>query len=186
MIERENPLVFDIKGLISGSEAIIEVTDIVIDDTTWIGEKGQFGKLKLSLSIENTNNGILVTLIDLLAKVTQECSSCLTEFKRSISLDKVTALYELKDDESQVVPEEYKKGLSLSKQTLDTRLLIRDNMLLALTSNSKCKLDCLGLCQSCGANNNVEDCKCPADHQDSSKPLSELSKLWNEEINKTK
>jgi uncharacterized protein len=43
---------------------------------------------------------------------------------------------------------------------------VREQILLNLPEQVFCKEDCKGLCQKCGANRNLIDCKCDSDETD--------------------
>ncbi len=65
--------------------------------------------------------------------------------------------------------------LEYYRERIDLRNAISDGFRLALPIAPLCVKDCKGLCQSCGANLNREQCKCPP--KEANSPFLELRRL---------
>ena len=66
---------------------------------------------------------------------------------------------EFSDDEREVSVEELDTAV-LEGYDLDLKEVVREQILLALPEQAFCREDCKGLCEKCGANRNLIDCKC--------------------------
>lgn len=86
-----------------------------------------------------------------------ECRRCLAEAKVSVSEELQLLFAESGDDEAEdsdviLIPS--------GERELDLRPALREEWLLAVPSLALCREDCRGLCPSCGADRNTEDCTC--------------------------
>ncbi len=79
------------------------------------------------------------------------CSRCLKEFEEKIEVADFNLRKEV-DDPS---------------DTIDLTEEVRADIILALPRKPLCKMDCLGICQSCGQDLNEGDCGCSDDRSDS-------------------
>lgn len=61
--------------------------------------------------------------------------------------------------------------------TIDLGEAIRQDLLLTVELIPLCRQDCQGLCQTCGANRNVEECTCPPFEEPS--PFAALQSLFD-------
>lgn len=92
-----------------------------------------------------------------------ECTRCLTEIEQKL---------EFPFDATFVNPEHFteSKEAELNEADLDVSVLedgkidltelVREQILLNLPEQVFCREDCKGLCEKCGANRNLIDCKC--------------------------
>lgn len=97
------------------------------------------------------------------AEIELECSRCLQKIDKNFEIPFKAAF---------VVPENYTqaKEAELNAGDLDVSViegneidltdLVREQILLSLPEQVFCSEDCKGLCEKCGANRNLIDCKC--------------------------
>jgi uncharacterized protein len=97
------------------------------------------------------------------AEIELECSRCLTKIDKN---------FEIPFKAAYVAPENYTqaKEAELGAEELDVSViegneidlteLVREQILLNLPEQVFCSEDCKGLCEKCGANRNLIDCKC--------------------------
>jgi uncharacterized protein len=121
-----------------------------------------------SAIVGRTPQGLLVTgQFECTFKV--ECVRCLCEFDQTVQWE-MTELYAF--NEKSVT----ESGLILSDDAqIDLAPLIRDYALTEVPISPICKLDCQGLCATCGQDLNKKDCGHSADSDDS--PFSALKDL---------
>lgn len=86
-----------------------------------------------------------------------ECRRCLAEAKVLVSEEVQLLFAESGDDEAEdsdvvLIP--------AGERELDLRPAVREEWLLAVPALALCREDCRGLCPSCGADRNTEDCTC--------------------------
>jgi uncharacterized protein len=55
---------------------------------------------------------------------------------------------------------------AIEGESIDLRDIVREQLLLNLPQQVFCRKDCRGLCEKCGANRNLIDCKCEDDELD--------------------
>lgn len=92
--------------------------------------------------------GTASSLLDLV------CDRCGKEFSREkrVTLDSLVA-QELEDEENDEI-------LLLEGTELDLDQVVTEAFVLAMDTKNLCSDDCKGLCAGCGANLNVEPCRC--------------------------
>ena len=85
------------------------------------------------------------------------CDRCGKEFSREkvVPLDSLVA-QELEDDENDEI-------ILLEGSELDMDEVVTTAFVLAMDTKNLCSDDCKGLCAKCGANLNVETCRCKPD-----------------------
>ena len=100
---------------------------------------------------------------EIFALLEVECSRCLQEIEKN---------FEVKFEAVFVTPENFTeaKEAELNATDLDVSVfegdkidlteLVREQILLNLPEQVFCREDCKGLCEKCGANRNLIDCKC--------------------------
>jgi uncharacterized protein len=79
------------------------------------------------------------------------------EFKPSIDIVSGASLPVLPEDEDNLIDEHH---------ILDLREVVRQRLLINQPPHALCKVDCLGLCPTCGRNLNEGACDCPAEEPD--------------------
>lgn len=78
-----------------------------------------------------------------------ECTRCLSDAEKE---------YVVAFDEQ--VEQNNPDGYSVVNDKVDLVKIVDDRIILSLPINFLCKDDCKGICPSCGANLNQEECKC--------------------------
>lgn len=87
------------------------------------------------------------------------CSRCLEMFKYPVELEveeKFSSHPEDNDDDI----------LLLEGESISLTEIIENNILIALPIKKLCRVECKGLCQSCGTNLNLTTCKCEEENID--------------------
>ena len=93
-----------------------------------------------------------------------ECSRCLERFRYPVDIT-VRQMLRPEEDrgieakEIELNPEDLEFGCYRG-DTIPLESVIEEHLLLALPMQPLCRKDCKGLCPSCGANRNQEDCSC--------------------------
>ncbi len=109
-----------------------------------------------------------------------QCSRCLREFTRTLSVP-IDVVYhpveELKGEERHEIAAEELDTDFYSGEELDILDLLREQIMLNITMKPLCDDLCKGLCPGCGADLNVETCKCDVKNIDPR--LAKLKKLLN-------
>lgn len=82
------------------------------------------------------------------------CDRCARPFRRekTVELETLLAAELEQEDEGDIV--------LLEGDTLDVGQLMTDTFILEMDTKNLCSEDCKGLCPGCGANLNVEPCRC--------------------------
>ncbi len=123
-------------------------------------------ELKDSVKVEGEiKKGIVQTDVRgrISAEIALECTRCLEPIEQNLEISFAAAF---------VTPEHYTqaKEAELNTDDLDVSVfegdridlteLVREQILLNLPEQVFCREDCKGLCEKCGANRNLIDCKC--------------------------
>ena len=92
-----------------------------------------------------------------------ECLRCLEPVQTPLNLDFKARFLSAKDFEKagghEVIGDDLDADL-LEGDSIDLTNVIREQLLLNLPETLLCRPDCQGLCEKCGANRNLIDCKC--------------------------
>ncbi len=100
--------------------------------------------------------GALVLRATARARLSLVCDRCATPFTREKLVEYeallADALEREEDDDGEIVP--------LEGDTLDVGRLMTDTFILEMDTKNLCSEDCKGLCPGCGANLNLEPCRC--------------------------
>ncbi len=114
------------------------------------GEISKLGK-------KTTLTGTITTAIS------RDCTRCLEPVKSGLMFEFETSFLDADDAdtkaEAEVAPEDLDVSL-VEDGKVSLADIIREQILLALPIQNFCRQDCQGLCQKCGANLNLIDCKC--------------------------
>jgi len=98
-----------------------------------------------------------------------DCTRCLQPVPHPLAIDfEVEYLTEGvmgRDGEHEISPIDLEKD-ELRGNTLDLTQLAREQILLSISDQFFCRDDCKGLCERCGENLNLIDCKCGDDEID--------------------
>jgi len=118
--------------------------------------------IRARLKIEKHGSEIIVKG-DLTTEVKLQCSRCLKEFYRILSIP-VTVVYhpveELKRDEYHEIKAEELDMDFYSGEELELINLLKEQIELNLTMKPLCTESCKGICPKCGKDLNVENCTC--------------------------
>lgn len=143
-----------LQNFIQGSKdfySLIETLDIssykIDGQTIYFDEKPI-----IKLDIKKVE-GILRAKVECDIKIVQTCVKCLDSFKTKavIKYEGILASEDNMDTEGLILMDEY---------DLDLLNLLDIALIEHIQSNTHCKSDCKGLCQTCGINLNHEDCNC--------------------------
>jgi len=114
-------------------------------------------KINIKYSVKPAQEDFIVSVkyqISLLLN----CDKCGVEYKQKFNNNlNLLLVYniqdELKDDENVIL-------IDHSTNSVDLQPYVREHILVSLPYVNKCKDNCLGLCQYCGVNLNLEKCDC--------------------------
>jgi len=99
---------------------------------------------------------------DISASIWLQCSRCLEMFLTSVKLD-VSLTYlpveSLTDEVHEIKNDEAELGFYKNNE-LDITSIVQEQIILNLPMKPLCDPDCKGLCPKCGANLNIESCRC--------------------------
>ena len=100
---------------------------------------------------------------DLKAGVETDCFRCLESVGKEIDIKFedifVDAAAVPTDEEIELGSEALDESL-IEGDEIDMADVVREQLILATTEKVLCRADCKGLCQQCGENRNLIDCKC--------------------------
>lgn len=114
------------------------------------------GPLRLTGVIESVVEGLLVRGT-LTAPLRLSCARCLRDVEQTVAADVV----EMFSDPDEVDADaDVDPGYEIVDGALDLDTLLRDALVPAVPYRPLCREDCKGLCATCGANHNVEQCDC--------------------------
>ncbi len=111
-----------------------------------------------------THQGIWVQA-DLTVTVAQDCSRCLADFSRTLELELDEEYFPEVDVRTghRLFPPDDWEGLYIgADHILDLAEATRQSALATLPLKPLCKPDCVGICDRCGADRNLNDCDCYA------------------------
>lgn len=109
-----------------------------------------------------THQGLLVRG-QVAASVPLTCGRCLNEFKLPASLDVEEEFFPLVDVNTGrrvAFPADYEGTPIDTNHVLDLTEILRQYSIAGQPIKPLCRADCSGLCQECGADLNLEECKC--------------------------
>jgi len=133
--------------------------------------------VKVRLKIEKIGAEVMVRG-DLSAEVKLQCSRCLKDFHKTLSVP-IEVVYhpveELKGEERHEITAEELDMDFYSGEEFDLAGLLKEQITLNITMKPLCNDSCKGICSECGADRNVETCKCVVKNTDPR--LAELKKL---------
>ncbi len=153
-------LTIDVRDLLGhpGAARTVRVAEPLEDLHTELADVLEGAPVEGSLLLESVVEGVLVSG-RLWGSMTLRCARCLAEFDRPFDVE-VSELFARGagpgDDEYALGPD----------GDLDTEPMVRDAVVLAMPFSPLCRADCLGLCERCGGDRNLRECRCaetPAD-----------------------
>jgi len=113
--------------------------------------------IEADLLLESIVEGILVSG-PLRGSMRLSCARCLKTFEQPFDLD----VSELFIRDAGADGEEY----PLAGDAIDIEPMVRDAVLLAMPFSPLCKPDCAGLCERCGGDRNLGECRCAPESVD--------------------
>ena len=154
-----------------------------VDDVSWFPDREvtRSGDLKVEIFLERVGEMVLLRgNIDL--ALLQVCDRCLEEFIRPLRIDirLVLELAKVGGEEDTEIDDHLgdqsdAEVVQLEQPVVDLADLLYQQLILALPQKILCKQDCLGLCEHCGTNLNLEDCGCAEKPENS--PFAALKRL---------
>jgi uncharacterized protein len=159
--------IIDVRDLMGhpGSSREVHVSEAVAGLTTPLAAVPEDRPVGADLLLESVVEGILVSG-PLRVVLSLTCARCLKPFDALFDLE-VQELYAAGaapgDDEYPIL-----------EGSLDLEPMIRDAVLLAVPFAPLCRQDCLGLCERCGGDRNLDECACPPVIDERWAPLLEL------------
>ncbi len=90
------------------------------------------------------------------------CNRCLEEFELPLE-DSGRVIF---SSDADLMPDEEVRPYTREAHEIDLTEEVRDLLVLAIPAKLLCREDCKGLCAGCGANLNVETCRCTAERAD--------------------
>ena len=116
------------------------------------------GPVRVDGMLQETEDGSYLWRGHLAAELDGECGRCLTDVKVTVD-DDVDVLFsadpELAEDPS-VYP------IDPRADVIDVREAVREELILRVNVFPLCRVDCKGLCATCGADLNAGPCACTA------------------------
>jgi uncharacterized protein len=131
---------------------------VLPDDPMWEGAELTLAEpLDVDLAAREVGEGVFVRG-RLRTTVRLACRRCLSSVEQPVD-DTVDLLYQtLGPDDEELEGEVY--PLPARGDELDLRDAVREQLLLRAPRFALCREDCRGLCPSCGADRNEQDCGC--------------------------
>jgi uncharacterized protein len=132
-----------------------------VDDAIEIADSAR--TIKGQVNLIRTNRGILVKGA-LNTEMRLTCSRCLTDFICPLSLNIEEEYFPTIDilTGAPVAPPDEPGAFTIDQNNiLDLTEAIRQYTLLSIPMKPLCQEECAGLCPTCGANLNQEQCQCP-------------------------
>lgn len=117
-----------------------------------------------SIELLRTSQGILVTG-KLRTRIRTACRRCLEPADVDVELDLEEEFYPIVQigdaPIDEISDEDYDEALLIDElHTLDLHEVVRQGLWLAAPMEALCRLDCAGLCPTCGRNRNLGECSC--------------------------
>jgi uncharacterized protein len=139
--------------------ADIDLDDVDLSLTGEVRLKGEIFKRSAQVDLKGT----------ITAPAELDCNRCLEPVSEDLKFDFAASFVAPENFASEKEREVAADDLDidvLESDRIDLREIAREQILLNLPGQVFCKPDCKGLCQKCGANRNLIDCKCDSDETD--------------------
>jgi uncharacterized protein len=161
----------DVRDLVGrpGSSRAVHVAEPVAGLRTGLAVVPEDRAVDLDLLLESVVEGILASG-PLEGVMTLQCARCLKPFEGSFRLD----LREMFVPGTSTEVDEY----PLVEGFVDVEPMIRDAVVLSMPLAPLCRQDCLGLCDRCGGDRNVGECRCPPEPDPRWSALHTLGVEW--------
>lgn len=160
--------VIDVRDLMGspGSSREVHVSEPIADLGAHLGVVPEDMPVGGDLLLESVVEGILVTG-PIRGAMVLTCARCLKPFETPFDLD----VQELYVPEATPEDDEY----PLVEGAVDLEPMIRDAVLLAMPFAPLHSPDCRGLCERCGGDRNLDECRCEPEVDARWAPLLELN-----------
>lgn len=162
----------DLKEVIRTPGAALPFSYLLdLSDVEWNGEQPVTQPVEVVGTVRN-RAGALMLHAELSTTLDLVCDRCTRAFQaeRTVSYETLLAT-ELENEDSDDI-------VLLDGETLDLDELMRDVFLLAMDSKHLCSEDCKGICPGCGADLNIESCRC---QKEIDPRLAGLAKFFEQE-----
>ena len=132
-------------------------------------EKGEefLTELKIVIPLEvrcylEFSEGALAVSCSIKGKIELNCTRCLEAFQHDVSGDFTIRYCDLRyaGNSKELKEDDLEEGLLPKDGILDISDIVRQQLLLKLPFRQICREDCLGMCQNCGTNLNLQKCAC--------------------------
>lgn len=134
----------------------LDCKDITSDsDICFTSDVVASGTLKQTASASSSGEGYVELEVCVCTDILSQCARCLEDVRQHFEVKAVYGVTPFLQN-----AEENETCLMTDNGFLDMEEIARTLLVLNLPSKYLCKSDCKGLCSSCGANLNNEDCKC--------------------------
>ncbi len=144
----------DVKGIINTPGDGIEFKEeLDLSDVDFGGVRPAVRPVSVVGTVRNVA-GMLRLTADVDTEISCVCDRCGAPFDRRfhVSLERMLAS-ELEEKENDEI-------LLLDDGAFELDELVREALILNMDTKMLCREDCRGLCSGCGANLNVEECRC--------------------------
>lgn len=138
--------------------------DLSPDDPRWEGTGLEFRKpVAVRLEVQMVGEDVLVRG-RIAGEAALECRRCLAEVVAEFD-ERVSALFRPDLEPAEAEAEEVYTYASRERE-LDLMPAVREHVVLAVPKYAVCDAACRGLCPRCGANLNIEECRCRVEEVD--------------------
>jgi uncharacterized protein len=146
-------VVIDVRDLLSqpGSSRTVRVSEPVPGLGTELAAVPADHRIDAHLVLERVVEGVLVSG-PVTGDMTLVCARCLRSFQSGFRLD----VQEMFAPGAGAEDDEY----PVDEGSIDVEPMIRDAVVLSMPFAPLCRPDCLGLCERCGGDRNLGECRC--------------------------
>jgi uncharacterized protein len=149
-------VVIDVRDLLSqpGASRTVRVSEPVPGLGTELAAVPADRRIDAQLLLESVVEGVLVSG-PVSGDMALICARCLKTFQSDFRLD----VRELFTPGAGAEEDEY----PVDEGSIDVEPMIRDAVVLSMPFAPLCRPDCLGLCERCGGDRNLGECRCEAE-----------------------
>ncbi|SFB27124.1 YceD family protein [Clostridium frigidicarnis] len=117
--------------------------------------EGEILKFLTPITIDgdiSSQDNIITLSINAKCELELTCSRCLEKFSYPVSVDI--------NEKFSKMPMEDEEITNINNDIIDITEIVKTSIIMALPIKRLCSESCKGLCQQCGANLNINSCKC--------------------------
>lgn len=148
-------MLLDVSQILRNQDEILNFDEkLSIDNKEFKQERIEFKEPVNAKGTVKNVGGVLVLEMEVSGNFNAVCDRCLKEITGSVSFS---------EEQSYVKSESEEKGedaLVLTDKKIDLYDLTLKGVFANLPSKNLCSEDCKGICHKCGADLNLEECKC--------------------------